>query len=233
MTEQQIQEIADQVIEALNKLAPVDPEFSLVDLGPLAVFTAAAVAAFVGWRNLLHQQKTLKASARSDARNLSQKRQADARSEWWKRTQWALEASSSDNTTMYAYGAGLLDLLAESDLAGPEDKALLDAVWETGDTGMQDDDIMRLIEDARDQDLTYDEMLSVLSYDPEVSTAYLRLQESSEGLGYDDLVAMLRKTQEGRGGETSADLQHPAKTVDDSSAPGDNVSKKEVGDDEA
>ena len=167
MDDQKIQEIADRFIQALNDLAPGEPTLwmNLVALTPMAALTAAVVAAVVGYKNLRQQQRALNVSVRSDARNLRQKREADTRSEWWRRTQWALEAAASDNTTMYGYGAAMLDLLAQSELAGPHDKALLDAVWEVTSTEMEDDSIKQLIQDAREQDdLSYEEMVSLMSF---------------------------------------------------------------------
>lgn len=167
MDDQQIQEIADRVIAALQGLAPDAPS-PLADIAaftPVAALIAAIVAAIVGWRNLKQQQRALKVTVRSDARNLRQRREADARSEWWRRTQWALEAATSGNTIMYGYGTGMLDLLAQSELAGPEDKELLDAVWEGTSTEMRDDGIERLLMLAKEQDgLTVDELASLRSY---------------------------------------------------------------------
>jgi hypothetical protein len=210
MTEEQIQEIADRVIRALEKLAPVDSGFGLADLGPLAVLVAAVVAGVVGWRTL------------------SQKREADARSEWWKRTQWALEASASKDPAMYAYGAGMLDLLAQSELAGPKDKELLDAVWETGDTGMKDEGITQLIKEASEQsDLTYEEMLSLLSYDEKLAQAFERAKEftkeAASGLTYEDMVRRLRSGESGSGEPSAA-------PVDGKSDVRDNESTKEEAD---
>jgi hypothetical protein len=65
----------------------------VASLAPIAALLAAILVAWVGWNNLKHQQTALRVSVQSDARNLRQKRQADGRSEWWRRTQWALEAS--------------------------------------------------------------------------------------------------------------------------------------------
>jgi hypothetical protein len=50
--------------------------------------------------------------------------------EWWRRAQWALNATASTNHTMYSYGIGILGVLAKSDLAGSEEASLFDAVWE-------------------------------------------------------------------------------------------------------
>ncbi|WP_461186546.1 hypothetical protein [Arthrobacter sp. Z4-13] len=130
MNDKQIQDIADKVIAALENLAPTDPGFQLANWGPVAVFLAACVAAVVGYKNLLMQQRTLKETVRNSARSLNQKREADARSEWWRRTQWALEATASkDNEVLAAYGTGMLTLLAESELATDKDRDLLDTAW--------------------------------------------------------------------------------------------------------
>lgn len=81
-------------------------------LGPLAVLLGAGVAAFVGWRTL------------------TQKAKADDRAEWWKRTQWALDAVYSDDPKRGTVGLKVLKVLGESDLAGPGELAVLEAAWE-------------------------------------------------------------------------------------------------------
>ncbi|MGY4541379.1 hypothetical protein ACVWY0_001288 [Arthrobacter sp. UYNi723] len=195
MDEKQIQDIADQVIAALQHLAPAEPSVfaNIAALTPFAALTAAIVAAVVGYKNLNQQQRALKESVKSNARSLNQKRQADARSEWWKRTQWALEAAASDDPRMYAYGAGMLDLLAQSELAGPKDKELLDAVWEGTDTEMQDEDIEQLIKDASEQeDLTYEELLSLMSFGPEDVAALEHLKEQAKNISVEDMENVLR-----------------------------------------
>lgn len=135
MDEKQIQDIVDRVVEALNGLKPAAaaPKESweyVASFGSWAALVAAIVAFFIGWWTI------------------RQKREADARAEWWRRTQWALEASASENDAMNAYGTGMLDLLARSELASPKDKELLDAVWEVTDTEMQDDNIEQLLDEA-------------------------------------------------------------------------------------
>lgn len=195
MDDKQIQDIADRVIAALQQLAPSEPSvwMNIAALTPVAALTAAIVAALVGWHNLKQQQRALKESVKSNARSLSQKSQADARSEWWKRTQWALEAAASDDPRMYAYGAGMLDLLAQSELAGPKDKELLDAVWEGTDTEMQDEDIEQLIRDASEQeDLTYEELQSLMSFGPEDVDALERLKERAKNFSAEDMEKMIR-----------------------------------------
>lgn len=177
MNDQQIQEIADKVIAALENLAPADPGFQIANLGPVAVFIAAGVAAVVGWRNLLHQQTALKESNQKADDALSQKREADARSEWWRRTQWALEATVVEDERMNSYGVGMLQILIKSDMAGPGDKEMLDAVWRDSDVGT-DEDIDQLIEELQDLD---EEDLD--PEEAEVLGSYVQSQERQESGG--------------------------------------------------
>lgn len=73
-------------------------------------------------------------------------RQAAANNEWWTRVQWALEATTSGSERKYSYGVSLLIVLAKSRAAGPEEKAMLDAVWKHSKTRMKDPDILHLME---------------------------------------------------------------------------------------
>ncbi|HET6240548.1 MAG TPA: hypothetical protein VFD99_00985 [Arthrobacter sp.] len=81
-------------------------------LGPLAVLLAAAVGAFMAWRTL--RQKAI----------------ADDRAEWWKRTQWALDAVLSGDKKRGTVGLKVLSVLGESELAGPGELAVLEASWQ-------------------------------------------------------------------------------------------------------
>ncbi|WP_146362033.1 hypothetical protein [Arthrobacter yangruifuii] len=83
----------------------------LAALGPLAVLLAGALTFYVGWKTL------------------EQRRKADQRSEWWARAQWAIEASLSDDPRRQETGLGVLDLLAQSDLAGAEEAAIISIAW--------------------------------------------------------------------------------------------------------
>lgn len=76
-------------------------------LSPLAVLVAAIVAAVVG---LL---------------TLRQKARADDRSEWWRRAQWALDASLSRSPSEAEMGQKAIEILGRSELASREDLALL------------------------------------------------------------------------------------------------------------
>lgn len=118
---------------------------------PVAALAAAVVAAMVGYRNWRQQQAALASQVAAHDSTLAQRTEADARSEWWRRTEWALEATTSANPAMYAYGTGMLGLLARSVLADAADKALLDAVWRNSSTEMRDADIEQLIRQSRAQ----------------------------------------------------------------------------------
>lgn len=56
---------------------------------------------------------------------LWQKHRADNRAEWWRRAQWALDASMSDQPTRAEMGQQAINILGQSKLARPEDGALL------------------------------------------------------------------------------------------------------------
>lgn len=83
----------------------------VASLGPLATLAAASIAAVLAWRTL------------------AQRRQADQRSQWWTRTQWALDAAMSDDADRREVGLGVLDLLARSDLAGQEEVEIISIGW--------------------------------------------------------------------------------------------------------
>lgn len=85
----------------------------LAALGPLAVLLGAGIAGYIGWRTL------------------KQKAVADNRAEWWKRTQWALDAVYSGDKKRGTVGLKVLRVLGESELAGPGELAVLEAAWET------------------------------------------------------------------------------------------------------
>lgn len=84
----------------------------------LAPFVVAVVALLALWQR-----------SRADGKALAQRHTADDRSEWWKRTQWALDSAFSNDTARSKAGIGALRILAESDLATAEELAVLDAVW--------------------------------------------------------------------------------------------------------
>lgn len=132
-------DIADRGVDALEALEPGGPNFWTVvqALAPWAAFLAAAVVAVVALLNLAHQRKVLASSNANESR-----------SEWWRRTQWALEASTSRDPSMKKFGKEVLEQLVDSPLTSDSDKILLDAVWKGGNTGLVESKIQLLLQDA-------------------------------------------------------------------------------------
>lgn len=95
----------------------------LAALGPLAVLLAAVIGAAVSLR-------TLKQRAAADTDALAQQREADNRSEWWSRTQWALDSSLSADPRRAELGLGVLAVLADSGLASPEELEIITVAWQ-------------------------------------------------------------------------------------------------------
>jgi hypothetical protein len=76
-------------------------------LSPLAVLLAAVIAAVIG------------------VLTIRQRARADNRAEWWRRAQWALDASLSKEPSQAEMGQKAIELLSKSKLATPEDGTLL------------------------------------------------------------------------------------------------------------
>ena len=104
---------------ALPMLAPAAAEAAtpqwweiVAALAPVGTLAAALVAAVVGLGTI------------------RQRSYSDRRAEFWRRTEWALEASVSQDPQLAAMGTMVLASLAKSDLiASDEELQLLDAVW--------------------------------------------------------------------------------------------------------
>lgn len=84
---------------------------ALAQLGPLATGVAALVALVVG------------------IVTIAQKNRADRRDQWWKRTQWALDAALDDDENRAAVGLAALTYLGERRLAKKDESALLEVAW--------------------------------------------------------------------------------------------------------
>lgn len=85
----------------------------LSELGPIATALAALAALTVG------------------IMTVRQRRTADARAEWWKRAEWALDQvlSTPADESRAAVGMAMLNHLADSKLAKTEEIAALEAAW--------------------------------------------------------------------------------------------------------
>jgi hypothetical protein len=83
----------------------------LAALGPVAILLAALITGVLAWINLRHR------------------REAEQRSEWWSRAQWALDAAISGDPKRQQQGLALLRHLNDSELAGVEESAILENAW--------------------------------------------------------------------------------------------------------
>jgi len=118
-------------------LCPVGPFCEdLAMTGPLVAERAAAVNAasldWVGWAVVLGPAATLVAGVVAGIvayLAIAQRRRADAKAEWWRRTQWALDEVLSGAPDRRRVGVAVLYRLAESELATPEDLEVFDAAW--------------------------------------------------------------------------------------------------------
>ncbi|MBG0738974.1 hypothetical protein IV500_05995 [Paeniglutamicibacter antarcticus] len=100
-------------VDVLVHSGPAEWWQILAALGPLAVLLGAGIAGYFAWRGL------------------RQKAAADNRAEWWKRTQWALDYVYSGDAKRGTAGLKVLQVLGESELAGPGELAVLEAAWKT------------------------------------------------------------------------------------------------------
>lgn len=124
---------------------PADWWVILAGLGPLAVLIAALLAFYINWRTLKQRtaadKTALDQKREADAQALLQKTEADSRSEWWRRTQWALDRALDQDEGTKALGLATLEVLARSELARNEELELFDIAWksvsgdENGDVG--------------------------------------------------------------------------------------------------
>ncbi|HSN35017.1 MAG TPA: hypothetical protein VLT34_01575 [Arthrobacter sp.] len=110
-------------VEVFVRTGPAEWWQVLAALGPLAVLIAAVIGAIISLR-------TLQQRAAADSAALAQQREADNRSEWWLRTQWALESSLSAEPRRAQLGLGIMEVLAGSGLASPEELEIVTVAWQ-------------------------------------------------------------------------------------------------------
>lgn len=96
MTDDQLREL----IRALENLEPGDTNWLAVLIPPFAVLLVGGLAFW-------------------------QKMKSDARAEWWRRAQWALESKASKNKDLKENGLSMLDVLTGSRLAGRDERKFL------------------------------------------------------------------------------------------------------------
>lgn len=83
----------------------------VAQLGPAATALAATVAFAVGLGTLIQRSR------------------ADRRDQWWKRAQWALDLALQNDPSSKRIGLAVLEHLAQSRLAGPEETEMIAAAW--------------------------------------------------------------------------------------------------------
>lgn len=88
-------------------------------VGSLLIFATAATAAIVAWKTY------------------RQRKEADERAEWWRRTQWAIDYASDHDLEKGRIGLRTLRFLMSSDLASPEDKSMVKDVLAVTITAQQ------------------------------------------------------------------------------------------------
>ncbi|MDR0481547.1 MAG: hypothetical protein LBH13_00045 [Cellulomonadaceae bacterium] len=86
--------------------------------------TATAAAAIIG-------AATGAAVAIVGIGTLVQRSRTDRREEWWRRYRWALEESGSSTRARRRIGYAVLETLATSQLAGPTETGIIDAVTQS------------------------------------------------------------------------------------------------------
>lgn len=121
MDEAQIQEWVDQLTGALRRLQPLPqqqqpppPEpgtweffLSTLSFAPMATLVIGLAAAIIAVGTLI------------------QRRRSDARAEWWRRAEWALDARIHTNSEMNRNGKSMLAALLSSKLAGKEERKFI------------------------------------------------------------------------------------------------------------
>lgn len=96
MTDEQLQDL----IRSLENLEPSGTNWWAVLIPPFVVLVVGGLAFW-------------------------QKMKSDARAEWWRRAQWALESKASKNKDLKENGLSMLDVLTDSRLAGKDERKFL------------------------------------------------------------------------------------------------------------
>jgi hypothetical protein len=109
------------------------PAVTLADVMTRAGPAAVDLPEWVQWVAALGPGATLLGATVAAAiavAALVQRRKADAKSEWWRRAQWALDQVLAEDHDRQAIGASVMLVLFESRLAEDEDLDLFQAAWQ-------------------------------------------------------------------------------------------------------
>lgn len=131
MDEERINEIAVQVVDALNNMASGEPTGweIFAALSPVAVLAGAVVTLWIGLASLRRQRLNAEGQSADAKEAMGERRRADDRAEWWKRVQWALDASLSEDVARQDLGFKMLARLIKAGNVDKEDLELLDPAW--------------------------------------------------------------------------------------------------------
>lgn len=146
-------------LEVVLRTGPAEWWQVVAAFGPLAVLFSAVLAAFISWNTLRQRRaadrEALAQKRETDLNALSQKTEADSRAEWWRRTQWALEAALDHKPEKQDIGLAVLELLTTSNLAGPEEAQIIAEAWKQPLAGAEATlDRLRPLPDNEDTELT-------------------------------------------------------------------------------
>lgn len=163
MTEEEMREIAREVAQSLRD----DPSGweILAALGPLTVL-AGAVVLWVGLASVKRQRLNTEKQSEDNGKALDARRKADDRAEWWKRVQWALDASLGVELRRQSLGFEMLERLTQEEGIDTRDLKLLDAAWQptpaADETSAESAlaDVERAMQDFTDQGLVDEDYLA-------------------------------------------------------------------------
>lgn len=154
MDEQEVQEIAGMGVAALERLGASDTQWwaPWEASVPYAALLVVVLALLVWGQTRIRKHRCDTPRTQVERADFGRKlgMRVGANSEWWQRTQWALEATVAKDVKMSEYGVRLLIVLATSEVASSREKLLLDAVWMNSVTELQDEHIFLLVQDARE-----------------------------------------------------------------------------------
>ncbi|MFC9350268.1 hypothetical protein [Arthrobacter sp. NPDC057013] len=154
-----------------------------------APLLAAVIAAWIAWRTL------------------AQRREADRRDQWWKRTQWAIDLAMDRDSSRAVVGLVALKHLAASDLCTDEDYELLDKI------GGAKIDALTLSEESARREPAEKHLSNHGTPDREAAEPQLPHRETAAPLRTAGRAAVIPVTLESRGERVLADSAGTAKVL--------------------
>ena len=109
----------------------------------------------------------------------------DARAEWWRRTQWALEAQAAEDPVRNELGFKVLENLIGNTLTTVEDSVLLDAVWQESGTSMGRRPVNNLLSSYQAMINRHESVVTHAGSTPPVDIEQHKLDNNVQGAGDD------------------------------------------------